>query len=230
MSPDGARILIVDDETQIRRLLNAALASHQYGVLEAATGQEAISQAALHHPDVIILDLGLPDMDGVEVVRRLREWTQTPIVILSVREDERDKIEALDAGADDYVTKPFLVGEVLARLRVGLRRVAKEEEEGVLTSGEITVDSVQHLITVRGQKVKLSVTEYEILKYLMSRKGKVVTHAQLLGAVRGPGHGEDAHYLRVYIAQLRHKIEKDPNHPRYIMTEPGVGYRMVERE
>ena len=227
MSIDAARILVVDDEQQIRRILAASLASRGYDVLEAASGREAVSQAALHQPDLVVLDLGLPDLDGIQVVRRLREWTQTPIIILSVREDDDDKIEALNAGADDYVTKPFAMGELLARVRVSLRRTARQEDEGPLDCGEIALDLTRHLLTVRGEKVKVSVMEYEILKHLMAHKGRVVTHAELLRAVRGPNHQEDTHYLRVYIAQLRHKIEEDPNHPRYIITEPGVGYRMA---
>ncbi len=227
MPAERARILVIDDEREIRRILTASLTGHGYEVREAASGQEGVSQAALHQPDLVVLDLGLPDMDGVEVVRRLREWTQTPIIILSVREDEDDKIEALDAGADDYVTKPFIMGELLARVRVALRRAGKEEDEEALSFGDVRVDLCRRLITVRGQRVRLSVTEYEILRHLAVHRGKVVTHGQLLRAVRGPNHQEDTHYLRVYIAQLRHKIENDPNHPTHIITEPGVGYRMA---
>ncbi len=223
----AARILVVDDEKQIRRILAASLASRGNEVVEAASGGEAVSRTALNQPDLIILDLGLPDIDGIEVIRRVREFTQTPIIILSVREGEEDKIEALNAGADDYVTKPFAMGELLARVRVALRRAFREEDEGVIVNGDMTVDLGRHLITARGQKVRLSVTEYEILRYLALNRGKVVTHGQLLRAVRGHNHQEDSHYIRVYIAQLRHKIESDPNHPTHIITESGVGYRMA---
>lgn len=230
MTGEKMRILVVDDEKQIRRVLNAALALHGYEVVEAASGGEGLSQAVTYQPDLIVLDLGLPDMDGTEVVRRLREWSHAPIIILSVREDEDDKIEALDAGADDYVTKPFGMGELLARLRAAMRHMTEEEDEQVVVCGELTLDLPHHAVTVRGQKLKLAVTEYEILKYLAKNKGKVVTHRQLLRTVRGPNHQEDTHYLRVYVAQLRHKIETDPNHPRYIITEPGVGYRLTAAE
>jgi two-component system KDP operon response regulator KdpE len=223
----AARILVVDDEKQIRRILAASLASRGNEVVEAASGGEAVSRTALHQPDLIILDLGLPDIDGIEVIRRVREFTQTPIIILSVREGEEDKIEALNAGADDYVTKPFAMGELLARVRVALRRASREEDEGAIVHGDMTVDLGRHLIIVRGQKVRLSVTEYEILRHLALHRGKVVTHGQLLHVVRGPNHQEDSHYIRVYIAQLRHKIESDPNNPTHIITEPGVGYRMA---
>ncbi len=227
METSAARILVVDDEKQIRRILAASLASRGNEVVEAESGGEAVSRTALHQPDLVILDLGLPDIDGIEVIRRVREFTQTPIIILSVREGEEDKIEALNAGADDYVTKPFAMGELLARVRVALRRASREEDEGVIVHGDMTVDLGRHLIIVRGQKVRLSVTEYEILRHLALHMGKVVTHGQLLRAVRGPNHQEDSHYIRVYIAQLRHKIESDPNHPTHIITESGVGYRMA---
>ncbi len=227
MQDNAVRILVVDDEKPMRRMLAASLASRGYEVLEAACGEEAVGQAALHQPDLVVLDLGLPDIDGIEVIRRLREWATMPIIILSVREDEDDKIEALDAGADDYVTKPFVMGELLARVRVALRRNQREEDEGVLDFGEIVIDLNRRLVAVGGREVKLSVTEFEILKNLAIHKGKVVSHGQLLRAVRGPGHGEDAHYLRVFIGQLRQKIEQDPNHPTHIVTEPGVGYRMA---
>jgi len=227
MAADHVRILIVDDENQIRRVLAVSLASQGYVVDEAASGQEGLSRAAACQPDLTVLDLGLPDIDGIEVLRRLREWTQTPVIILSVREDEGDKVKALDAGADDYVTKPFAMGELLARIRVALRRKTGEGDEPILSFGELTLDLGRRLAAFRGERLKLSVTEYEILKCLAVHKGKVVTHGQLLRTIRGPLYQDDTHYLRVYIAQLRRKIEEDPNHPRYIITEPGVGYRLT---
>lgn len=227
MSSDAIRIMVIDDEIQIRRVLTVVLTQHGYDVREAASGGEGLSLAATLKPDLIVLDLGLPDIDGVEVLHRLREWTQTPVIILSVREDESDKVVALDAGADDYVTKPFVMGEFLARVRVALRRRAEETDEPVLTFGELTLDLARRLVTVRGEKLKLSATEYEVLKCLATYKGRVVTHAHLLRTIRGRHHHGDSHYLRVYIAQLRRKIEEDPNHPQYIITEPGVGYRLT---
>jgi two-component system KDP operon response regulator KdpE len=227
MPSDKVRILIIDDEKQIRRVLTVVLTHHDYDVREAASGDEGLSLAAAWQPDLIVLDLGLPDIDGIEVIRRLREWTQVPIIILSVREDESDKIEALDAGADDYVTKPFAMGELLARVRVALRRKSGEVDEPVITFGELTIDLGHRLVTVRGEKLKLTVVEYEILKCLAVYGGRVVTHAHLLRTVRGPHCKVDSHYLRVYVGQLRRKIEEDPNHPHYIITEPGVGFRLT---
>jgi two-component system, OmpR family, KDP operon response regulator KdpE len=230
MASNGARILVVDDEKQIRRMLNTALTGFGYAIAEASSGREGLNQTAIFHPDLVILDLGLPDFDGTEVVRRLREWTQIPIIILSVREQEQDKISALDAGADDYITKPFGMGELLARIRVALRHVAKAEDEPVLTFGELTVDLAHRRVTLKGEELKLTPTEYEILKYLALQAGKVVTHGQLLRAVWGPNHQDETHYLRIYIGQLRRKIEADPSQPNYILTESGVGYRMKERD
>ncbi len=227
MSPEGARILVIDDEKQILRMLKVALEGNGYRVAEAASGHDGLNQAAVFHPDMIVLDLGLPDMDGIEVIKRLREWTQTPVVVLSVREHEDDKIDALDAGADDYVTKPFSMGELLARLRVAMRHAAKTDEEPVLTLGELTVDLPRRNVTLRGEEIKLTPTEYEILKYLALQAGRVVTHKQLLRAIWGPNYQEQTHYLRIYVGQLRHKIEADPSQPAYIITEPGVGYRLV---
>jgi len=221
------RILIVDDEKQIRRVLALALTSQGYDVDEVASGHEGLSRASLVQPDLILLDLGLPDLGGLEVLCRLREWTQAPIIILSVRETESEKIRALDAGADDYVTKPFTMGELLARVRVALRHDTKAVEESVLTFGELTINLASHLITIRGEKLKLTATEYALLKHLALHKGLLVTHDQLLRAVKGPTFYHDgAHYLRVYIAQLRRKIEEDPHQPRYLITEPRVGYRL----
>ncbi len=230
MSSDGARVLVIDDEKQIRRMLKTALTGFGYDVAEASSGHEGLSQTAIFHPDLIILDLGLPDIDGTEVICRLREWTQTPIIILSVREHEQDKIGALDAGADDYVPKPFSMGELLARIRVALRHAAKTEDEPVLSFGELTVDLAHRRVTLKGEELKLTPTEYEILKYLALQAGKVVTHKQLLKAVWGPNYQDETHYLRIYIGQLRRKIEADPSQPMYILTESGVGYRMKERD
>jgi two-component system KDP operon response regulator KdpE len=230
MPSEGARILVIDDEKQIRRMLKVALEGNGYDVAEAATGHDGLNQAAIFHPDLIVLDLGLPDMDGVEVIKRLREWTGTPVIILSVREHEDDKVDALDAGADDYVTKPFSMGELLARLRAALRHVAKTDDEPVLTFGELTIDLARRNVMLRGEEIKLTPTEYEILKYLALQAGRVITHRQLLHAIWGPNYQEQTHYLRIYIGQLRHKIETDPSQPTYIITEPGVGYRLVTRD
>jgi len=227
---DGVRILVVDDEKQIRRMLKTALTGFGYDVAEAASGHEGLNQTAIFHPDLIILDLGLPDLDGVEVVGRLREWTQVPVIVLSVREQENDKIRAFDAGADDYITKPFGMGELLARIRVALRHAAKTEDEPVLTFGELTVDLAHRRVMLRGEELKLTPTEYEILKHLALHAGKVVTHKQLLKAIWGPNYQEETHYLRIYIGQLRRKIEADPSQPSYIVTESGVGYRLVEKD
>jgi two-component system KDP operon response regulator KdpE len=229
MPSEGARILVIDDEKQIQRMLKTALTSYGYDIAEAPSGQEGLNQTATFHPDLIILDLGLPDLDGIEVIKRLREWTQTPIIILSVREDEEDKIQALDAGADDYLTKPFSMGELLARLRVALRHMAKSEDEPVLVFGKLTMDLPRRLVLLDGEEVKLTPTEYEILKYLAIQAGRVVTHGQLLRAIWGPNYQEQTHYLRVYVGQLRRKIEADPSQPAIIVTESGVGYRLVDR-
>ena len=224
MPPEDVRILVVDDELQMRRMLKTALSCNGYDVREAPSGCDGLSQTQLFHPDVIILDLGLPDLDGIEVIRRLREWTKVPIIVLTVREHEDDKIAALDAGADDYVTKPFTMGELLARIRVALRYAAKSDDEPVVTLGKLTVDLARHRVAIGENEVKLTPTEYEILRFLVLHAGRIVTHQQLLRVTQG-SHREDVHYLRVYIAQLRHKIEEDPNRPRYLVTEQGVGYR-----
>ena len=227
MQVEGARVLVIDDEKQIRRMLKTALAGYGFNAAEASSGREGLSQTAIFHPDLIILDLGLPDMDGVEVIHELREWTQTPIVVLSVREQEEEKIKALDAGADDYITKPFGMGELLARIRVALRHVTKTEDEPVLSVGELTIDIPRRVVLVRGSEVKLTPTEYEILKYLALQAGRVVTHRQLLRAIWGPNYQDETHYLRIYVGQIRRKIESDPSQPTIITTEPGVGYRLT---
>lgn len=227
MEGEGARVLVIDDEKQIRRMLKTALTGYGFTTAEAATGRDGLTETSVFHPDLVILDLGLPDMDGVEVVKRLREWTRVPVIILSVREHEEDKIYALDAGADDYVTKPFSMGELLARIRVALRHTTGRSEEPVLQFGDLTLDIPRRVVLVRGQETKLTPTEYEILKHLALQAGKVVTHRQLLKAIWGPNYQDETHYLRIYIGQIRHKIEPDPSQPTIILTEPGVGYRLA---
>jgi two-component system, OmpR family, KDP operon response regulator KdpE len=228
MSTDGAHILVIDDEKQIRRMLNIALTGNGYNIAEAATGNDGLNLAIVFHPDIIILDLGLPDCDGHEVISKLREWTQIPIIILSVREQESEKITALDAGADDYITKPFNIGELLARIRVAFRRSAKTVDEPILVFGEISLDIARRIVTLKGEELKLTPTEYEILKYMALKADRVVTQQQLLRAIWGPNHQEHTHYLRIYMGQLRHKIEADPTQPRYILTEAGIGYRLIK--
>ena len=223
----NARILVVDDEPQIRRFLSASLNSHEYTVIEAHTGNDAIRLCTTAQPDLVILDLGLPDIDGREVLTRIREWSRVPIIVLSVRFDEQDKIDALDRGADDYVTKPFGMGELLARMRTALRhRVGTSEEAPLFSTGGLAVDLTRRVVTVEGEEVRLSRKEYEVLRTLVKHAGKVVTHQQLLREVWGPAHVNETQYLRVYVGQLRQKIERDPTQPRYIITEAGVGYRL----
>ena len=227
MSEPVARVLVVDDEPQIRRFLRASLAAKRYMVLEAATGQEALLKATSEQPDIIVLDLGLPDLDGMEIIRQVREWSKMPILVLSVRGRESDKIAALDAGADDYVTKPFGMGELMARIRAALRnRLGDETDEPVFRSGGLTVDLARREVSVDGQNVKLTPTEYDVLRTLVTHAGKVVTHQHLLREVWGPADMDQTHYVRVYVGQLRQKLEADPAQPRYILTEPGVGYRL----
>lgn len=223
-----AKILIVDDEPQIRRLLRIALESQSYRVVEAATGQAAIELAALEAPDLVILDLGLPDIDGKTVVTRLREWSQTPVLILSVRDGEGEKVAALDAGADDYVTKPFGMPELLARVRAALRHKMQDqgEEPIVEIEGGVRIDRVRRLVSRDGELIALTPKEYELLALLAAAAGKVLTHRQLLTQVWGPAHAEDIAYLRVFVRQLRQKMERDPAAPQGITTESGVGYRL----
>ena len=225
MTEPAIRILIVDDERPIRRFLNTLL-SPKYVVIEATNGEEALHAVASEHPDIVILDLGLPGIDGVEVTRRLREWTQIPILILSVREQETDKVAALDAGADDYLTKPFGAGELMARLRVASRRAAQETNEPNYQCGDLEVDLQYRSVMVGGNPITLTPTEYDILRTLVKHAGKVLTHRQLLRAVWGLNYEGETHLLQVNISNLRHKIEKDPTRPTYILTEPGVGYRL----
>jgi two-component system KDP operon response regulator KdpE len=226
MPDTGLRILVVDDEAAIRRFLRASLSAHEHNVFEAASGEDALRSVAAHRPDLVILDLGLPGLNGVEVTRRLREWTQIPIVILSVRGGEDDKVEALDAGADDYLTKPFGIGELMARIRVAMRRVAITAPEATFTSGGLTMDLARRAVSVDGRDIQLTPTEYDLLRVLVKQAGKVLTHRQLLREVWGAGYESDTHTLRVNISNLRRKIEPDPSRPRYVVTEPGVGYRL----
>jgi len=221
----GLKVLVVDDEIAIKRFLRVALNGQGFIVSEAATGHEAIQSLALERPDLMILDLGLPDIDGIEVIQRLREWSQIPIIILSVREQEVDKIAALNAGADDYLTKPFGMGELLARIKTVMRRQISGTAEPVLSFGALTVDLANRLVTVKNEKVTLTPTEYDILRLLVINAGKVLTNHQLLRQVWGEGYN-DLHILRVNISNLRHKLEPDPSRPTYIHTEPGVGYRL----
>lgn len=220
-------VLVIDDELQIRRLLRACLEGNGYRVLEAATGQEGITQAAQHPPDIVLLDLGLPDMDGVAVLKRLREWSHVPVVVLSVREREEDKVAALDNGADDYVTKPFGTSELLARLRVAQRHASPAAELPVFRSDELEVDLTARVVKRKGHEVKMTATEYSLLRLFVQHAGKVLTHRQILKEVWGPAYVEQTHYLRVYIAHLREKLESEPSRPRLIVTEPGVGYRLL---
>jgi two-component system KDP operon response regulator KdpE len=221
-------ILVVDDEPQVRRFLRASLPTQGYRLVEAETGADALREASTRVPDAVLLDLGLPDLDGVEVTRRIREWSAVPIVVLSARGQESDKIEALDAGADDYLTKPFGIGELLARLRVALRHANRTagSEEPVFEHGDLRVDLATQRVFSRGQEVRLTRTEYRLLALLVKHAGKVMTHRQLLKDVWGPGSVNESHYLRVYMGQLRHKLEEDPARPRHLVTEIGVGYRL----
>lgn len=229
MSEPLPTVLLIEDEPQIRRFLRVTLTANGYRLLEATTGEDGLLQAAMRQPEVILLDLGLPDLDGLEVTRRLREWTTVPIIVLSARGQETDKVAALDMGADDYVTKPFGVGELLARLRVALRhavRLSQEAGEPIFTLGELRLDLVRRQVWVGSQEIHLTPIEYKLLATLVHYAGMVVTHRQLLKEVWGSGAVESTHYLRVYMGQLRHKLEADPARPRYLVTESGVGYRL----
>jgi len=223
-------VLVIEDEPQMLRFLRPALQGHGYRMVEASTGKDGLVQASTRSPDVILLDLGLPDLDGLEVTRRLREWTQMPIVVISARGREDDKVAALDAGADDYVTKPFGVLELLARLRVALRHASRAgvAEAAPLTVGALEIDFEKRRVTRDGEIVHLTPIEYRLLTELARNAGKVLTHSHLLRQVWGPGYAQQSHYLRVYMAQLRRKLETDPARPRYLLTEAGVGYRFAD--
>ena len=226
MSESRPRVLVVDDEPAIRRFLHAILSAHGYEVFESDDGPGALVDVSAHRPDVILLDLGLPGMDGVEVTQRLREWSAIPIIVISVRGAEGDKIAALDAGADDYLTKPFGSGELLARVRAALRRTTQPAGEPLFTSDDLVVDLGRRRVSRAGQEVTLTPTEYDLLRVLVSHAGNVLTHHQLLRAVWGVGYDDELHMLRVNISNLRRKLEPDPARPHYILTEPGVGYRL----
>lgn len=224
------RILVIDDETAIQRFLKTALDDVEYSVHQATTGHAGLAAAVAVRPDVILLDLGLPDLDGIEVIRRIREWSQVPIIVVSVREREDDKVRALDTGADDYLTKPFGVGELLARVKVALRRSLQQVPEPVFRVDELQVDLPHRRVSVRGAEVQLTPTEYELLRMLVTHAGKVLTHSQILKQIWGVAYLEQPHVLRVNISNLRRKIELDASRPRYILTEPAVGYRLKAAE
>jgi two-component system KDP operon response regulator KdpE len=225
------RVLVVDDEPQIQRFLKPALTASGYEVIAAETGAEALKLIATAAPDVVILDLGLPDMDGKDVLREMRGFSQIPVLILSARDREAEKIEALDLGADDYVEKPFAIGEMMARLRAALRHVAAAADEATrIEIGGLTVDTLKRLVTRDGAQVKLTPKEYDLLTVLVRHAGRVMTHRQILAAVWGPAHVDDTQYLRVFVGQLRGKIEADAGTPKIILTEPGIGYRLAETD
>jgi two-component system KDP operon response regulator KdpE len=222
----STRVLVVDDEPQIRRALGVNLRARGYQVDLAETGEQALELAARHHPDVVVLDLGLPGIDGVEVIQGLRGWSSVPVIVLSVRESERDKVAALDAGADDYVTKPFGMDELLARLRAALRRAAPADEEAVVVTPDFTIDlSVKRVTNADGEEIRLTPTEWHIVEVLVRHSGKLVGQKQLLQEVWGPAYETETNYLRVFMAQVRRKLEPEPGQPRYFFTEPGMGYR-----
>jgi len=222
--------LVIDDEVQIRRLLRLTLEGQGYRVFEAVNGQDGLLEAAQRRPDVVLLDLGLPDMDGVEVLKRLREWSRVPILVLSVRDREEQKIAALDNGADDYVTKPFSSGELLARLRVAQRHGQLPPDTAVFRSGNLEVDLTARIVKMKGKEVKLTATEYALLRLFVQHAGRVLTHRQILREVWGPNYEEQTHYLRVYVGHLRDKLEVDPGCPALLITEPGIGYRLISKE
>jgi two-component system, OmpR family, KDP operon response regulator KdpE len=220
------RVLVVDDEPQIRRALGVNLRARGYQVDLAETGEQALELAARHHPDVVVLDLGLPGIDGVEVIQGLRGWSSVPVIVLSVRESERDKVAALDAGADDFVTKPFGMDELLARLRAALRRASPADEEAVVVTPDFTIDlSVKRVTNADGEEIRLTPTEWHIVEVLVRHSGKLVAQKQLLQEVWGPAYETETNYLRVFMAQVRRKLEPEPGRPRYFFTEPGMGYR-----
>lgn len=222
--------LVIDDEVQMKRLLKIAFDANGYRVLEASTGQEGLVEVATRRPDIVVLDLGLPDMDGLTVLKRLREWSSVPVVVLTVRDGEADKVAALDHGADDYVTKPFSMSELLARMRVALRHAQPATDAVAVCTGDLVVDLSTRRVTLKGKEVRLTATEYGLLKILCRHAGKVLTHDQLLREVWGPTYVGQTHYLRVYVAHLREKLEAVAARPELLITEPGVGYRLQLKE
>src|SRR4030042_1745899 len=224
---EGPVILIIEDESQIRRLLRLSLEAHGYQVKDATTAQEGLQQVAMARPDLIILDLGLPDMEGLDALKKLREWSRTPVIVLSVRNSEQDKIDLLDAGANDYITKPFSMGELLARMRDALRHSIPDVSEDIFKTAGVSIDFSRRLVTKTGIELKLTPTEYSLRRFLAQHAGKVFTHNQIIHELWGPRSQPDMSYLRVYILQLRRKIEDDPSNPRLLITEPGVGYRLL---
>jgi two-component system KDP operon response regulator KdpE len=232
MSDTPAVILVIEDESPIQKFLRVSLEAQGYQVVEAATGKRGLVEAAARTPDLVILDLGLPDIDGIEVTRQLREWSKVPVIVVSARGKEQDKIAALDAGGDDYLTKPFGVGELMARVRVALRHAAANPETGQSTFdvGQLHVDLARREVTTDGKPVHLTPNEFKLLAVLVKHAGRVLTHRQLLHEVWGPGTGNETHYLRVYMNQLRQKLEADPARPKYLRTEPGVGYRLMAED
>ncbi len=225
--PEPRRLLVIDDEAAIRRFLRASLDPKQFTLFEAEDGESGLQAAARKNPEVVLLDLGLPDMDGIEVARRLREWTEVPIIVLSARGHEQDKVDALDAGADDYLTKPFGVGELFARIRVALRHSRRDDPpDFALDAFGVHVDLALRRVERDGEEIHLTPNEYKLLAVLVRHAGRVVTHKQLLKEVWGDAYAEESHYLRVYMGQLRHKLEADPGQPRLLINEPGVGYRL----
>jgi two-component system KDP operon response regulator KdpE len=221
-------VLLIDDEPQMRRLLRVSLEAAHYRVFDAATGNDGLVEAASRRPDIILLDLGLPDTSGLAVLKRLREWTKVPIIILSVREREEDKVAALDQGADDYVTKPFGTSELLARLRLALLHAQPQPAQTVFRSGSLEVDLVKRVVHAQGKEVKLTPTEYSLLRLFVTHQGKVLTHSFIMRHVWGPQSLHQTHYLRVYMKHLREKLESDPANPQLLLTEPGIGYRLIE--
>ncbi|MBC8145659.1 MAG: response regulator [bacterium] len=228
MSEKPIRVLIVDDEPQIRRFLRQTLSSHGYTMIEAESGKQALQLISSERPDLVILDLGLPDIDGMDLLRRLREWASIPVIVLSVRANENEKIAALDLGADDYVTKPFASGELLARMRTAMRhQLQTQTDEPVFRTGTLLVDLARRMVSVNSIEVKLTPKEYDLLRLLVAHAGKVLTHQYLLREIWGPTYTRETHYLRVFIGTLRQKIEPEPARPHFILTEPGVGYRLA---
>ena len=225
--PPAPIALVIDDETQIRRLLRLTLEANEYRVFEDTTGKEGLAETAQRRPDVVLLDLGLPDLDGIAVLKQIREWSRVPVIMLSVQGAEDEKIAALDNGADDYVTKPFSTGELLARLRVVMRRHQGSPESTLFTSGPLSVDLVRRVVSLQGRDVHLTATEYGLLRLFIQHAGKVLTQRQIMREVWGPKYEDQTHYLRVYMTRLREKLERTPSEPELFLTEPGVGYRLV---